>query len=131
MKRNSDSALAGRLLESALGSAPFLPVASLTTSLPPYSWYLVCHRLMKPTSSLCSSLCLRAFSKSSILRKSYTISLVLPKYTYFTSQIASPHNVMKLTSCRRFLILISISSIILPVFEICDVMSCNGQSCSV
>ena len=36
----------------------------------------------------------------------------------------------KLTSCNSPLILISMSSIIFPVFEICEVVSCTGRSCS-
>lgn len=35
------------------------------------------------------------------------------------------------TSCKRLRILISISSIILPVLVICEFWSCIGQSCSI
>lgn len=35
------------------------------------------------------------------------------------------------TSCNRLRILISMSSIILPMFVTCDVYSCRGWSCSV
>lgn len=36
----------------------------------------------------------------------------------------------ELTSCNNPLILISMSSMILPVFVICEVGSCTGRSCS-
>lgn len=35
------------------------------------------------------------------------------------------------TSCNKFRIFISISSIIFPMLVICDAVSCKGQSCSV
>ena len=42
--------------------------------MPPEAYFRI-----KPTNSFCSSRCLLAFSRSSTLRRSYTISLDLPK----------------------------------------------------